>query len=167
MTQDIRSTSDHPLWSRESFLVWFICTSSNNLFWFGPSCFSRPSLLVWTIYFGMSIRASPNHPNWFRQFVLLRSIRASLDHPYFSRSTVLVQQAWKICAYMCDHSTIETCMGGTVLEWYKHKQIICDSGRFIPRANIKEHAYRPQREEEVLERYHQDSHTILVLDAIR
>ena len=28
-------------------------------------------------------------------------------------------------------------MGGTVLEWFKQKQEITDSGRFLPRANCK------------------------------
>ena len=43
-------------------------------------------------------------------------------------------------------------MGATVLEWFKQKQELSESGRFLPRANCKEEANRMREAERILER---------------
>ena len=90
------------------------------------------------------------------QYIKYTALRGRVNHSITCLLHTLIGEA-----------STGTCMGGTVLEWYKQKQIICDSGRFIPRANSKEHASRLRRAEEVVERYHRDPQTIVVLDAAR
>ena len=44
-------------------------------------------------------------------------------------------------------------MGGTVLEWFKQKQELSDSGRFLPRANCKDEANRMIKAKTIIEQY--------------
>ena len=48
-------------------------------------------------------------------------------------------------------SVIGTWMGGTVLEWFKKKQELSESGRFLPRANCKDEANRMIEAETIIE----------------
>ena len=64
-------------------------------------------------------------------------------------------------------SVIGTWMGGTVLEWFKQKQELSESGRFLPRANCKEEANRMREAERILERYVTDPTTIQVMEETR
>ena len=58
-------------------------------------------------------------------------------------------------------------MGGIVLEWFKQKQEISDSGRFLPRANCKDEANRMREAEKIIERYVANPTTIQVMDETR
>ena len=58
-------------------------------------------------------------------------------------------------------------MGGTVLEWFKQKQELSDSGRFLPRANCKDEANRMREAEKIIERYVANPTTIQVMNEIR
>ena len=60
-----------------------------------------------------------------------------------------------------------SCIGGTVIEWYKQKQAICESGRFIPRANCREQRIRYKEAETILERYVKNKDTLVILNDIR
>ena len=50
-------------------------------------------------------------------------------------------------------SQTSTCIGGTIIEWYKQRQEICESGRFAPRANCRDQTTRLKEAERLLERY--------------
>ena len=54
-----------------------------------------------------------------------------------------------------------------MLDWYKRKQVISDSGRFLPRANCREQRNRLMQAEAILERYDNNKDTIRVLDVFR
>ena len=60
-----------------------------------------------------------------------------------------------------------TWMGGTVLEWFKQKQELSESGRFLPRANCKDEAYRMREVERIIERHVTNPTTIHVMDEKR
>ena len=56
---------------------------------------------------------------------------------------------------------------GTILEWFKQKQEICESKRFLPPANCKDQTTRLFGAERILERYVRDPNTIKVMDETR
>ena len=60
-----------------------------------------------------------------------------------------------------------TCIGGTVIEWYKQRQEICESGRFAPRANCRDQRSRLKEAERILERYVDNTSTIEIVDEAR
>jgi hypothetical protein len=58
-------------------------------------------------------------------------------------------------------------MGGTTLEWFKQKQEISESKRFLPRANCKDEANRLREAERILERYLKNPSSIDIVDDTR
>ena len=60
-----------------------------------------------------------------------------------------------------------TCVGGTVIEWYKQRQEICESGRFAPRANCRDQTTRLKEAERLLERYETNDATMHTVDEPR
>ena len=64
-------------------------------------------------------------------------------------------------------SVIGSWIATTILEWFKQKQEISDSGRFLPRANCKDEANRMREAEKIIERYVANPITIQVMDETR
>ena len=64
-------------------------------------------------------------------------------------------------------SVTGTWMGGTVVEWFKQKQELSESGKFLPRANCKEEANRMREAEKILQRYVTNPTSIQVMDETR
>ena len=64
-------------------------------------------------------------------------------------------------------SETDTCIGGKVIEWYKQRQEICESGRFAPRANCRDQRSRLKEAERILERYVENTSTIEIVDEAR
>ena len=52
---------------------------------------------------------------------------------------------------------------GTILEWFKQKQEICESGRVLPYGNCQDQTTQLLGTERVLERYEKDPDTILLM----
>ena len=64
-------------------------------------------------------------------------------------------------------SEIGTWINGTVIEWYKQRQEICESGRFAPRANYRDQRSRLKEAEIILERYVDDTSTMPIVNEAR
>ena len=60
-----------------------------------------------------------------------------------------------------------TCVGGTIVEWYKQRQEICESGRFAPHANCRDQRSRLKEAKKILERYETNIVTMHIVDEAR
>ena len=60
-----------------------------------------------------------------------------------------------------------TCIGGTIIEWYKQRQEMCESGQFAPRANCRDQRSRLKEAERILEKYVNDTSTMPIVNEAR
>ena len=74
------------------------------------------------------------------QYIKYTALKGSINRPIIDLVHALIGD-----------SVTGSWMGGAILQWFKQKPKITDSGRFLPRANCKDEANRMIEAETIIE----------------